>query len=324
MNAQDPIQKNTLEIDSLQREIHGLNTKVRLSALRDRVEDVESTAKGFAQRVADIRGRKYAFGQTLADQGKDLAQRWRPLRTDVQNQINLEASKLERSIQPLEASLSRLEAQRRRPSVARPLILRLKSEIRNLESKISAADSSISGMFDQFESEVNGFDLKVKEIENMLNELEAASFSLTPTEAGILAVEATFIEGKEDKNDPKGIFFLTDQRVIFERKQEIAKKKVLFVATEKELVQEVLFEIALGHVEEITASKRGMFKNEDHLEIRFGGGAPINSTHLHLFGQDCEMWKSTITRAKAGEFDQDRAIKVDEEVLEKMKEIPTV
>lgn len=220
--------------------------------------------------------------------------------------------------------MSRLEAQRRRPSAARPLITRLKTEIRNLESKVSAADSSISGMFDQFEVEVNEFDTKLDQIEDMLDELEEASFSLTPTEAGILAVKATFVEGKEDKNDPKGIFFLTDQRVIFERKQEIAKKKVLFITTEKELVQEVLFETALGHVEEITASKRGMFKNEDHLEIKFGRGASLNFAHLHLFGQECEMWKATITRAKAGEFDQDRAIEIDEEVVEKMMDVPTV
>jgi predicted nucleic acid-binding Zn-ribbon protein len=323
MSTQEAIQKNTREIDSLQREVRGLHTKVRLSALRDRVEDVESTAKGFAQRVADIRNRKYAFGMTLADQGKDLAARWRPIRMDVQKQINLEARKLERSVNPIESRMTRLEALKRRPSTARPQITRLKSEINNLESKISAADSTISGMFDRLEEEVNEFNGNLNQIEEMLDELAEASFSLTPTEAGILAVEATFVEGKEDKNDPKGIFFLTDQRVIFERKQEVAKKKVLFVTTEKEMVQELLFETALGHVEEITASKRGLFKNEDHLEIKFGRGASLNFAHLHLDGQDCEMWKATITRAIAGEFDQDRAIEVEEEVVEKMRDVPT-
>ena len=85
-----------------------------------------------------------------------------------------------------------------------------------------------------------------------------------------------------------------------------------------------MFDTALGHIEEVTASKRGLFKNEDHLEIKFGREASIDFAHLHLYGQDSEKWQTEINRAKAGEYDQDRAIEIDEEVVEKVKDAPTI
>ena len=46
-----------------------------------------------------------------------------------------------------------------------------------------------------------------------------------------MAVRATWQKGGED--NPQGILYLTDQRLLFEQKQEIGAKKVLFITTEK-------------------------------------------------------------------------------------------
>ena len=324
MTTVDPVQQNKQEISRLQNEINNLHRDVRLASLRDQVEDLATTIGGFPQRVQNLRARKYAFEKNLEANAGSFTRRWMTLKSSVANEINRQAASLETALIPTESKMTRLAALQNSPAPAKTLIAQVDAEVKNLKSKTSAAQQAIQGMYNAFQNEVNQFKQKLERIEKMLTNLEEASFALMPNEAGIIAVEATLVDGKEDKDDPKGILFLTDQRLIFEQKQDVAKKKVLFIATEKERVQQMLMDIPLGMVEEIKPSKRGVFKNEDHIDFAFQSGAPMREAHLHLFGQDCAEWQSTIQRAKSGEYDQDRAIAMDEKAAQDVRDVPTV
>ena len=323
MSSENESNQIISEINQLKSKITELQSNVRFSNFVDQIEDLQTMAAQFQTRVKELRNQGYVFNKNLASQAIALGRQWRLKKPEIQKQIDRETLELKNNLKPLESSLSRLLASQRNLPLARNMIEKLKNECSTLESKINAVESSIRGIFDQLETETRKFDKELKELEELFENLKEASFTLQPQEGAIMSVEATFIEGKEDKNDPKGFLYLTDQRLIFERKQEIAKKKVLFIATEKELVQETLFETAIGYVEIIKPSKRGLFKNEDHLEIEFSGGE-LKFAHLHLYGQDCNDWQTWINNAKNGLFDEDRAIKQDEEVLEKIKDLPTI
>ena len=137
------------------------------------------------------------------------------------------------------------------------------------------------------------------------------------------AVKAVWCKsGKEQKDDPEGILFLTDQRILFEQKQEVATKKVLFFATEKQKVQALQWEIPAALLDQVLTSKQGLMKNEDHLEIRFRSGASLQSAHMHIW-QDCESWQALLNRARSKEFDQDRVVAIDQGELDKVKAAPT-
>jgi hypothetical protein len=119
------------------------------------------------------------------------------------------------------------------------------------------------------------------------------------------------------------MLYLTDRRLLFEQKQEIATKKVLFVTTEKELVQELLLEVALGQIDSVRANREGLLGHEDHIYVELTADAPTRTAHFHLDGQDCMIWQALIARAKAGDFDQDRVVAVDEELVERARAAPT-
>ena len=140
-----------------------------------------------------------------------------------------------------------------------------------------------------------------------------------------MAVKAVWTRdnSKEDKDDPEGILFLTDQRLLFEQKEEIATKKVLFVTTERELVQKLIFEVPVISIESVKATKQGMFKNEDWIETVLATGSFSREAKLHLDGQDSNEWQKLITRVKSKEIDADRAIALDEKAVEKAKSAPS-
>ena len=93
--------------------------------------------------------------------------------------------------------------------------------------------------------------------------------------------------------------------MIFERKEKIATKKVLFVTTSSELVQEVLFAQPLKSIVKIKAQSRGLFGHQDFMEVEFSEGN-LGTLSFHINGQDSEDWVNLIQRAQSGEIEDER------------------
>jgi hypothetical protein len=178
-------------------------------------------------------------------------------------------------------------------------------------------------MYNQFNNQVYAVTKHLDEIDYLLTQLAEATFQLLPTEAGIAAVKAVWCKtGKEQKGDPDGVLYLTDQRLVFEQKEEVATKKVLFIATEKQKLQQLQLETPVALVDTITTSKQGMLKNEDHIELRFKTGAPVESAHFHIWKEN-SAWQALINRAKAKDFDAGRAVALDQAAVDRVKAAPS-
>jgi hypothetical protein len=225
---------------------------------------------------------------------------------------------------PVEQDFRRLVAQASVPQAAQPMVQQVRSAVSTLESKVSAASSSIRGMYDGLQGQVQEVLNQLQRVEWTLKQVAEATFKLFPTEAAIMAVKATWVKGgKEDKDDPQGILYLTDQRLLFEQKQELATKKVLFITTQKEKVQQLLLEVPVALVNNVKATKQGFLGHEDHIDLAFAPAAAVEAAHFHIDGQDSNQWQGLIGRAKARDFDADRAVAVDEAAVEKVKSAPT-
>lgn len=321
MTTPSPAEQFQKDVNSLQVAIDALQNKVRLASLRDKLEDIQTTVNGMGQQIANLRERGYVFESELENQAADFAKQWSSLKPGIAMQIERQSNELQTALRPLERTATELVGQS--PIAAKPRLARAQAEVDTLESKVSATERTIGGMFDKFDNQVYQVTKHLKAIEWMLTELAEASFQLLPTEAGVMAVKAVWAKsGKEQKDDPEGVLYLTDQRLLFEQKEEVATKKVLFIATEKQKVQNLLWEAPVALVEGVNTSKQGMMKNEDHIDVNFDSGAPFRSVHLHIW-QSCDEWQALINKAKAKEFDKTRAIAIDEAEVEKAKSAPS-
>ena len=323
MTTQSLAEQVKNDIQSLQSSLRELQSAVRLSDIRDSVEDLQTSVKGMDRRIASLRERGYAFEKDLEKKAADFAEQWAGIAPDIKAQIEKEARNLERSLRPLETQITRLAGQAGAPAALRQSVSKLKPQVDALESRVEAAERSIRGTYDQISGDVQKVKSHLTKLEWMLGELAEASFELLATESGIMAVKAVWAkDGKERKDEPEGVLYLTDQRILFEQKEKVATKKVLFVTTEKKLVQELLWEAPVALIEESKASKEGFMNKDDFIEVQFGSGAPFDVAHLHIW-QSGNDWKALLKRAKAKEFDATRAIEIDEETAEKVKDAPT-
>ncbi len=322
MTTPSPVDQIASEISSIQTKIGWMQDSIRLKETLNTIEDLQTAVNSMPQRISKFRANGYVFEKGLESQASDFPRQWAALYPPLQNQINQQTSILQNSIRAVELKFSQLNGVRLNPTAARPIITTILIDIGGLEDKIRAAESTVHGMYDSFERQVSAFRSHLDDIDFVLTQLAEAKFKLLPTEGGLRAIKAVWCKDvKEHADDPEGVFFLTDQRLLFEQKEEVVTKKILFFATAKQKVQELKWEIPVMLIDEIKPSKQGLLKNEDHLDIRFKSGAALESVHLHIWS-DCNEWQQLLNRAAIKDFDKDRAVAIDQTEVAKIKELP--
>ncbi len=308
------------QIASLESVFRRVQEEVPLNGLRDEIARLDRDILDLPQRIAKVRSRGYAFDRTLESQAEALASRWEEARVEAKR----EAGRLANLLQMKASAVGeRVVSLGQRTGVSASEVAGVRSRVDDLEREIDAAKESVRALYRSVQDAYQDVETRLRKVEWMQDQLDEASFTLLEGESGIMAAKAVWVrDGKEErKDDPEGILYLTDQRILFERKEEVVTKKVLFVATEKKLVQEMQFETPVVLVEDVQDSRRGFMKKDDYLEIAFAPGAPQSRMTFHIWGSG-DAWQKAIKRAREKGFDEDRAIPVDEEAVEKVRQAP--
>jgi hypothetical protein len=307
------------DIDCVRRDVTELIRKVTFTSLRDQTSDLDTKIANFPMRIQKMRERKYAFNKSLESHGLEYQKQWAAKRGQIQNQITIQSNSLQAQLRPLESKVAALSL----GSSSAMTVKTIMNEVNSFETRVSSVESSLRELFDSLKQEFDKSSRQVDLIEKALDLSESASFGFLPGECIYMTTKAIWTrDNKKDKEDPDGILFLTDQRLLFEQRQEIAKKKVLFVTTEREKVQKLQFETPVVAIENIKATKQGMFKNEDWLEFQLPSGSFAREVKLHLDGGDCNKWQQALNRVKSGEIEGDRALEVDMQAVEKARSAP--
>lgn len=323
MATPTPQQQFESEFSSLQLALRRLQDAARLNNVRGDVERLDADITSLPNQIAALRAQGYAFEKGLETEVMQIQAEWRGVEPTARSQIETQAAHLQVELRTLEGQMTQLAAQRANPALARPNLERLKASTQTLTDKAGAAERTVLSIYQPISGKVSALKYRLQKVEWMLTQLAEASFKLLATESGIMAVKAVWCKDvKERPEDPEGVLYLTDQRLIFEQKEEIATKKVLFITTAKEKVQALQWEAPVALIEDVKSSKQGLLKNEDHLDIRFGPGAPMQTIHLHIW-QEGNEWVQLLNRAQTRDFDQTRALKIDEAAQEKVESAPS-
>ena len=164
--------------------------------------------------------------------------------------------------------------------------------------------SSLTGMYDSIKDRLDKLQTELHKMERILDHVDQASFKLFPEENVVDAIDAQWIV--DQKGGPKGVLFCTDHRLLFEQKEELATKRVLFIVTEKQKVQRLALEEPVGAVDQVKETESGaMLFRKDHLDVTFSADSTVRSAHFVLKG-DSALWQQMINRLNAGEMETER------------------
>ncbi|HUN23444.1 MAG TPA: hypothetical protein PK299_09980 [Anaerolineales bacterium] len=294
------------DFSAFERDVHKLQGLVQLQTVLDNLEDVQTNVQKLSTRLKQIREQGYVFHRSLESEAQALQRQWSGLQGNLRTQVQQQTQQLQPSMRVLESRLAQIAVQKNSEKPPQTLLASSKALADTLEKKAEAAEKTISGMYDQLNQQIQSLMYRLGQVEWMQTQLSEASFPLMEGECGIAAVKAVWCaDTKEQPDDPEGVLYLTDQRIIFEQKEEVATRKVLFITTAKKKVQEIEWALPLQTLESVQTRKLGMLKNEDYLDLRFVPPAERASICLHIW-QPAEQWQALLNQAKAGELDSTR------------------
>ncbi len=302
---------------------------VTLSALVDQMTNVASNIDGLDKDVAAIRVRGYRFGRNLESQTATLKTRWPQERSEANRLLQSQRLNLQNAANEVQRLLGQAERNY-------GLMDTVDSRLWALENHINEAQRSVRGAFDNTEQEISKLQAEVRRVQKMLDALDHASFDLLPNEHGVAGCDAKWIS---DNQQPEGMLFLTDSRVIFEQREERVIKKKLF-SSEKELIQKKLWDTPVGAITELEMEdkKSGLLGlgRQELLTLRFAERTrelPSDATLQLKGGATNEEWLKMIRQAKSGQLEADLfgaptpqeqlAAKIETETTTPPAELPT-
>jgi hypothetical protein len=316
----DPMVEVRRRVDNLKSKLAEIEQAALLTSVRDQAEDVEVKANRVVDLARAVREKGYAWEKDLEPKCLDYRTRWLSLKPGVMQAIVRETAGLKARVAQAEADVAQAATRSQNPAAAAVALPPAENELETLAGAADAAQKAVSGMFDALGSDLDTLESHLNQTAWMLDQMAASKTEWLATETLVLAVKAQW--DRDGQADPKGILFLTDQRLAFERKEEVATKKVLFITTDKETVQEAMLAIPIAETAEVTASKKGLMGHEDHLDFEFVPGAALRKAHFHIDGQDSKMWAATFGRVKSGEMEKSRVAPISEEEKKRLREAP--
>jgi hypothetical protein len=221
----------------------------------------------------------------------------------------------------MQASVQKAERVVDVPEKLKMILPTLKSGVDQLENRVQAAEGRVKALYSTLKQDVDSTMSQMREINWFCDLKDEASFEFLAGESVFLAAEAEWVATGKGKEDPDGILFLTDQRLVFEQKEKVGKKLGMFGGKE---VHEVEWEIPLHQVESFEPDNKGMFGGKDMLHFTLGRGAPYPKITVEVKGSaDNKFWVKQIQRMIHGDTDDERAIEPDAELIEKIRNAPT-
>jgi hypothetical protein len=315
----EPADEYLTKVESLEGRLRSLYDDVALSDVNDDLGQIDAKLHDLPASIQQARTRGYVFKSYLEKKTDVLAQQWVELRPRMTTDMDGYCRDLRHQADDVQWRVSPLRETRDESRFASA-----ESAVSDLESRVAAAKRAIQATYSPLQENVNQTAEQVKDIEWMLDQIDGATFKLYPGEGVISAVKAQWMTS--EKEGPKGVFYLTDERLLFEQEEEIATKKVLFIATEKQKVQELKWEAALGQIESVKASEKGGailgIGKKEVLELDFGSSARLRGA-LPRLEADSEAWQALIGRVQSGDIAGERTVPKDKTAIEAARAAPT-
>ncbi len=285
--------------EALEKRLTALRSQATLSDLRARLGTLDAALRDLPAALLEVRQGGYIYKAYLEKKVDVLQKQWEGLRQRLDTEAAQQSRMFLEQVDRLQRRLAALGSE------FRPADLQvLEKEVSFLEGQVGDVAEALEGTFQTLQGNVQQTQRQIEALRWLLQQIAGASFRLRPEENVVEAVSAQYLT-RQEKEGPRGILFLTDQRLIFEQKEDVVTTKFLFIPTEKQRVQKVLLGAPIGAVAEMQAGERGalMFKKE-LLRLAFSQGDVRQA--LFRLEADSEAWAAWIGRVRSGDIAGER------------------
>lgn len=292
------------QIDRIQDKFERLESQAQLEDIFSAVGEIDNKLTKLPFDLEALRDRGYVHSGQLEDKLEALDDKWDDVRPRVEKALSEQVKRLDRELDQTERQVNRLG------NANAALVKTVDSAVDSLGSRITAARRALDGLYDGIQSELYKIEYSLGQVGKMLDLMaDSQEIRLLEAEGPLLAVKTEWHQDGEE--GPKGYLFLTDQRLLFEQREEVVTKKRFGIfKAESEMVQKLHIAVQVHEIDQIVHKEEGGFLGmgkDDILELVFAATASLSRARFHLDGQDSKDWAAMINRIQSGEIDSDRS-----------------
>ncbi len=293
----------SMEVSLLQSSLSELQSRSMFGAIQSEMSDLDQLVNRVVELLESARQKGYAFQGDLENLAYGAHGDWQSVQPQVANRLNQQAALLQNRLPAINNEVSNLNARLGNPAAAAPILRGAQSQVNGLLSEVARMEGDLRQGYQKIEAQARSLSSRLSGIHWAIDQLTGAKFNLQPGEDLVMAVSARW--DKEGKEDPEGLLYLTNRRLIFERKEKVATKKILFITTASELVQEVIIDQPLKNLSAVQAESKGLFGHQDFLQVQFSGQP--GQVDFHLNGQESKEWAALVDKARSGQIEAEHA-----------------
>jgi len=295
----------SVETNSLNSSLEDLKTRSSLHKVVDEVNRLDNDLLHALDLLESARKEGFVYQKDLEEITYKAMDQWQGIKPEILVSIPQQADAFQKKLLATRPQLVKVNSILGNPESAAPLIRDASTQLSGLSTELDQIENVLESRFTDIRNHTSEITGRLNLIHWSMDQLSQAKFSLNETEHLIHAVQARW--DQEGDQYPEGVLFLTTQRIIFERKEKVATKKILFITTSSELVQEVIIDQKIDACTNEKAFHRGLFGNQDFLDITISD-PKLGNVSFHLNGQDCNLWEGWIKKAKSGEIENERSV----------------
>ncbi len=304
------------QIDRLRRSFDDLRRQASMDDITKKLGDQASAVAALPDQIAALRSRGYAFAGYLERKAAVLGDEWREIGQLVRDAVSDETARTQPRLDEIADLWRKLDQVTQERGITM-ILTQIDRSTTQLSDQVASARKRIEGLFGQVPGNVSQTQSQLRQINGYLDQAQKARVSWTPTEALFTAVEAKWLRGKKD--EPEGMLFLTDQRLLFERRE---KEGGRFGFGGQE-VQEELWAIPVGAIAEVRPEDKGLFGGKDLVHLTLSSGDFREISLEVKSGLDSKAYAQQLGRAVSGDLESERAIPLDEAKAQAAREAPT-
>ncbi len=293
----------TNDLNTLQNALAQLQESSTLADIGNDLDRVQKDLTHALDLLESARQRGYYYQKDLDTLALAALDRWQTTGEPAYSVIEKQAGLFQTRLMPLNTQITQLNAALRNPTAAANMLRLVQTQANSLQREVDRVRTDVRSQYSDVATPTYQLNSRLASIHWALKQLDEASFKLDAGEELVSAVQARWDQAGDE--DPEGVVYLTTRRLVFEQKQKIAKKKLLFVTVSSELVQKVVLDLPLTKIQEAKPSKRGLFSHQDFVEISAAGG-PEPTIPLHLDGHKAEDWSALLISIQNGKIADDR------------------
>lgn len=306
--------ENQASMARIESKFESLESAAQLSSIYDAIGNIDAKLTELPFDLEELRDRGYVHSGQLEDRLEAIDDKWDDIRPRVESKLTQEVRRLDDELDEAERLVDRMNVNNEAS------IRSADTAVDSLERRIRSTDDAIENLYEGIEDELNQIEYQLGRVQQMFDILDGSQeIRLREAEGPLLAVKSQWHRDGE-KEGPEGYLFLTDQRLIFEQREEVVtKKKFGIFKADSEMIQEVHVDVEVHEIEEIVHKEEGGFLGmgkDDIIEMVLAASADHSRVRFHLQGQDSSDWAAMIKRVQTGDIDEDRSDEYVEELEE--------